>query len=82
VEKDRQGQLLSNGQRASDVLWEVIANDILDREGDVDLLVFARVDPANHRSLAYCSRIGLVPTDRDSHGLVICAGPIARPSSG
>jgi hypothetical protein len=28
VEKNRQGRLLSNGVRASDVLWSVVANDI------------------------------------------------------
>jgi hypothetical protein len=78
VEKDRQAQRLSNGERASDVLWNIVASDILDREDDADTLVFARVDPANQRSLAYCRRIGLTPIEQDAHGLVICAGPIAR----
>jgi hypothetical protein len=78
VEKDRQGQRLSNGERASDVLWNIVASDILDREGDADTLVFARVDPENQRSLAYCRRIGLIPIEQGPQGLVICAGPIAR----
>ena len=78
VEKDRQGQLLSNGERGSDVLWSVVANDIIDRPGPAVALVVARVHPANERALAYCSRIGLIPTGHDSYGLVVCAGPIAK----
>jgi len=78
VARDRQGRELSNGERASRVLWAVVSNDIIDREGGEETLVFSRVHPENARSLAYCSRIGLTPLEQDSRGLVICAGPIAR----
>jgi len=78
VEQSRQGRLLGNQQRASDLLWNVVANDIFDRQGAVATIVFARVHPDNERALAYCRRIGLIPTTHDSHGLVICAGLTAR----
>lgn len=77
VEQSRQGRPLSNEGRASDVLWNVVANDIFDRQGEA-VTVFARVHPENERGLEYCRRIGLIPTTRDSYGLVICAGLIAR----
>ncbi len=73
-----QGQELSNGVRASDALWSVVANDILDREQADPVDVFARVDRGNARSLAFCTRIGLATRGADRNGLVLCAGTIAR----
>jgi hypothetical protein len=46
VELSRQGNVLTNGERASMVLWGVVANDILDRQEADTTLVFARVDPS------------------------------------
>jgi predicted SnoaL-like aldol condensation-catalyzing enzyme len=79
VELSKQGMSLGNGERASDVLWNVVANDMLDRSESVQLTVFARVHPDNRRSLKFCERIGLRATQPDSYGLIICIGTVARP---
>jgi len=76
VRQDHQGRTFSNGERASDVLWAVIGNDIFDRHDDNIVVVSARVHPGNERSLGFCRRIGLTPTELDSSGLLICSGAL------
>jgi hypothetical protein len=61
VELGYQGGRLSDGQRASDVLGQVIVNDMLGRPGDSPRTVVARVHCDNVRSLCYCQRIGPLP---------------------
>jgi hypothetical protein len=73
-----QGQRLPDGRRTSDALWEVVANDMLERDGADELVVVAKVHQDNLRSLNYCARIGLTSRSTDGIGLVICTG-ILRP---
>jgi hypothetical protein len=82
VELGHQGGRLSDGQRASDVLWQVIVTDMLARPGDPPSTIIARVHPDNARSLRYCQRSGLLAGERDSHGLVICSGPLTAGTAG
>jgi hypothetical protein len=65
---------LTNGLRASDALWQVVSNDIFDRERAETVTVVARVHPENRRSLRFCEWIGLVVREPEPDGLVVCAG--------
>lgn len=78
VERSKQGRHLSNGEKASDALWSVAANDVLDRHLAADITVFARVHPENERSLKFCERVGLEPTQADANGLIVCIGRVGR----
>lgn len=75
-----QGQQLPDGRRTSDALWEVVANDMFERDGADELVVVAKVQQDNLRSLSYCARIGLTARSTDRTGLVVCAG-ILRPAT-
>jgi hypothetical protein len=68
---------LSDGTRLGR-LWQMVSNDMLDREESEAVTVMARVHPDNERSLPFCGRIGLAVCNLDSNGLVVCAGLIGR----
>lgn len=79
-----QGATLSSGTRASDALIEVLLNDIQDRDASEIVLVAAKVDYRNVRSLRLCDRMGMTTEERIGEtDLVLRVGLLSpRPTEG
>lgn len=73
---DLQGITVSDGPRVSEALWAAVLQDIRYRPGIQATTLYARVDPNNARSLAFCTRMKLKPGPADANGLIICSGPL------
>lgn len=76
---DVQGIAIPDGPRVSEALWDAVLQDIRSRPGTHATTLYARVDPDNARSLAFCTRMKLKLGPADANGLTICSGPLEWP---